>query len=155
MMNLGIAVACVVAIGLGAGCAKNAPSESHAKTIRAALTRLLERPYGAFTIVEHVPSGKFVQFAGSEDAPLLLDLPLQALSAAELDRAKAVFAAFGHPGPVTLQAEQYPGGPPAGEQTGFMVEFGTDVEAATELAVAVLHRIYGLGEDAKLTLTEE
>ena len=50
--------------------------------IEAALQALLQRNNeDAFVIFEDKATGKFVQFAGSAEQPLLLDLPLQALDA--------------------------------------------------------------------------
>jgi hypothetical protein len=137
------------------GCGPQTRRTTHADIIRAALSRLMARPVGAFLIVEDPGSGKFVQFAGSEREPLMLDLPAQVLSSEEMARAKAVFREFGHPGPETYETRDRPGGPPTGTRTSFVVAFGRDVDKATELAVAVLHRIYGIREGAPLKLTEE
>jgi hypothetical protein len=70
-------------------------------------------------------------------------------------KARAVFAEPGYPGPEIYQTQEYPGGPPTGEQTSFSVNFGTDIYKAVELAVAVLHRVYRLDENTGLKLTEE
>ena len=61
----------------------------HLVTVREALSRLLTRPSGAFVIIEEPRSGKFVQFAGSKDEPLLLDLPSQTLSPDEMAKSVA------------------------------------------------------------------
>ena len=148
-------LAVLVVVGTSLGCSREAAPQSHADVIRDALKRLLKRPAGAILIIEEPRSKKFVQFAGSRDEPLLLDLPAEPLSPEELRKAKALFAEMGYPGPETYQVLESPGGPPAGKQTSFHVKFGTDVDKATELAVAVLHRVYGFGEDVELKLTEE
>ena len=154
-MKMLVIIAVVIVVGIPLGCDRETQGQSHSATVRNALTRLLTRPSGAFVIIAEPQSGKFVQFAGSEDEPLLLDLPLQTLSPDEMMRVKAVFAELGYSGPETYQTEEYPGGPPAGEQTSMNVKFGTDVDKAAELAVAVLHRVYGLDAHTKLRLTEE
>jgi len=148
-------LAAFVVVGMSLGCSREAQPPSHANVIRDALIRLLKRPAGAILIIEGRRSKKFLQFAGSRDEPLLLDLPAEPLSAEEMQKAKALFAELGYPGPETYQVLESPGGPPAGKQTSFHVKFGTDVDKATELAVAVLHRVYGFGEDVDLKLTEE
>jgi len=154
-MKVVVIIAVVLAICVVVICTRRASSKSRDESIRAALRRLLSRPPGAFLIIEDSRSGKFVQFAGSQEDPLVLDLPCQTLSPEETTKAKAVFSDLGYPGPTTYQTQQFPGGPPAGEQTSFMVTFEQDVGKATELAVAILHRVYGLDEKATLKLTEE
>ena len=138
---------------------RKARPASHSETVRAALNRLLTRvilrPSGGFVIIEDAQSGKFVQFAGSEEEPLLLDLPSQTLSPDEMAKAKALFAELGYAGPESYQVQESPGGPDDSEQTSFSVKFRQDVDKATELAVAILHRVYGLDGNAKLKLTEE
>lgn len=147
--------AVVMVFFLDIGCSRQEQHLLHADIIRGALTRLLTRPSGAFVIIEEPNSGKFIQFAGSEKEPLLLDLPSQTLTQDEMKKAVAVFSELGHQGPETYQTQDYPGGPPAGEQMSFVVTFGKDVDKATELAVAVLQRVYGFKEGTSLKLTEE
>lgn len=149
---IGVAVAaCVVA----ARARRVVGPKSHREMIRTALVRLLSRPSGAFVVIEDARSGKFVQFAGSSGEPLLLDLPSQTLSPQEMAKAKAVFSNLGYPGPETYRTEEFPGGPPAGEQTTFNVKFGSDVDKATDLALAVLYQVYDLDDAARLRLQEE
>ena len=137
-------IAMFMVVFLAIGCSRQEKHTLNAEIIREALIRLLSRPSGAFVIIEEPKSGKFVQFAGSEKEPLLLDLPSQTLTQDEMKKAIAVFSELGYPGPETFPVQEHPGGPPAGEQTSFVVTFGKDVDKATELAVAVLHRVYGL-----------
>ena len=120
-MRIFVITALIVIVGTALGCARETQSQWHSGTVRDALTRLLTRPSGAFVIIEDPQSGKFVQFAGSKDEPLLLDLPSQTLSPDEMTKAKAVFAEFGYPGPETHLGQEFPGGPRAGEQTSFIV----------------------------------
>jgi len=143
---LGLVIVCAFAY------AEKPPS--HPIVVREALERLLQRPTGAYLIIEDVKSGKFVQFSGSIDEPLLLDLPSQTLSSGEMMQAKALFTKLGYPGPETYQLQKYPGGLPAGEQTSFMVNFGKDIENATELTLIVFHQVYGLEHNAKLNIIE-
>ena len=148
-----LATLCIIAYA--ASCSPRQPSKPHEELIREALANLLKRPSGAFVIIEEPKSGKFIQFAGSVDEPILLDLPAQVLSPDEMDKAKRVFTEFGYSGPETYQLQEYPGGPPAGEQTSFMVKFGSDVDQATQFSVAVLYQIFGLNDSTRLKLTEE
>lgn len=148
-------VALVMAVCMTAGCKEQMPSQTHFDTIKAALTRLLERPEGAFLIVEESESGRFVQFAGSRDEPLMLDLPLQTLAAEEVTKAKAVFAELGYPGAIPAPGDSDAGAAAGGAWQSATVPFDDDVDGAAKLAVAVLHRVYGFDETAKLELTEE
>lgn len=157
-MKLTIVISAVVIVCImvyGVSCSQSQPSKSHEQLIRDALTHLLNRPSGAFVIIEEPKSGKFIQFAGSVDEPLLLDLPVKTLSPDEMDKAKKVFAEFGYTGPETYQLQEYPGGPQAGEHTSFMVKFGSDIDRAAQFTVVVLHQIYRLDDSSRLKLTEE
>lgn len=154
-MKMTLLIAVIFVLGLLIACARKGKPESHEKLVRASLERLLSRPRGAFTIIEETMSGKFVQFAGSKEEPLLLDLPSPTLSSKEMEKAKSVFAELGYSGPETHQTQEYPGGPTAGEVTTFMVKFDQDVDKATELVLAILHRVYGFDENAKLKFKEE
>jgi hypothetical protein len=150
-----VIIAAIIIVANTFGCTRRMQEPSHSEAVRDALIRLLTRPSGAFLIIEEPQSGKFIQFAGSRDELLLLDLPSQTLSPDEMMKARAVFAELGYPGPETYQTQEYPGGPPTGEQTSFNVNFGTDIYKAVELTVAVLQRVYSLDENAPLQLTEE
>jgi hypothetical protein len=66
------------------------------------------------------------------------------------NRAKRIFTEFGYSGPETFQLQEYPGGSPVGDQTSFMVKFGSDVDSATQFSVVVLHQIYGLDNSTRL-----
>ncbi len=154
-----VGIVVVVVLVIGSRTSKRSSTGpyigSNREVVRAALVRLITRPLGSFVIIEDVQSGKFVQFAGSNEEPLLLDLPSQTLSPEEMKKATAVFLEMGYAGPETYQTQAFPGGPPSGEQTSFTVKFERDVDKATELGVAILHRVYGLDENARLELTEE
>lgn len=154
-MKIVIIIAVAITVCLVLGYTRQTKPKSHREVVRAALNRLLSRPSGAFVIFQDAQSGKFVQFRGSIEEPLLLDLPSQTLSPDEMTKAKTLFSELGYPWPETFQLYDYPGGPPAGEQTSFQVKFEQDVDKATELSVAVLHRVYEFNENMKLKLTEE
>lgn len=134
---------------------KDSSNPTHFDTIKAAIVRMLERPEGAFLIVEEPDSGKFVQFVGSRDEPLLLDLPLQTLSPEEATKARAVFVELGYPDAIPAQGDPDAGDPANSQWQSATVSFGDDVDGAAKLAVAVLHDVYGFDETVKLELTEE
>jgi len=121
--------------------------------IHAALRDLLTRKRGAFVIIEEQQSGKFVQFAGSTEKPLLLDLPTQTLSQAEKERAKKLFVSLGGAGLEEWEVTDLSGAP-AGTQAGFQMEFGRDPDAATAVALRVLKEVYGFPENVQLVITD-
>jgi hypothetical protein len=126
-----------------------------AEAIRNALIRLLERPSGAYLIIQEPKTGKFVQFSGSSEEPLYLDLPIQTLSTEEFGTAEKLFKALDLPGPETYQLYEYPGGPPASMQTSFNVTFGRDTKNAMALTVGIFQLVYGVDSFAQLIFTEE
>ena len=85
----------------------------------------------------------------------MLDLPVQTLSPDQMAQAKVVLGGLGQADPETHPLQEYPGGSSAGELTSFMVPFDQDVDRATAVAVAVLHRVFGLDDQTKLQITEE
>lgn len=153
MKNCG-AMFIILTVLLFLACSAERNKESHASMVRNALTRMLNRPHGAFVIIEESKTGKFVQFTGSKTEQLLLDLPADNLSPSEMQKAKSLFIGKGGPGLETHNLLEYPGGPSAGSMTIFNLYLGKDVEKATTLAVAVLHDVYGFDETAKLKLKE-
>ena len=62
------------------------------ENMRSALTRLLKRPYGAYVIIEEPSFGKFVQFSGSANEPLVFDLQRQRLTLTSSKRPVCCFA---------------------------------------------------------------
>jgi hypothetical protein len=60
------------------------------------LERLIERDSGAFVVVDVKGASRFVQFAGSRDDPLIIDVPSEQLSAEETERARLLFEALGN-----------------------------------------------------------
>jgi hypothetical protein len=102
--------------------------------ITAALTRLLTSEEG-FVIVEDPGSGKFVQFAGSDSEPLLLDLPTIGLTVPQIQAAERVFGS-------------------KAAQGSFNRECKDPAEGAA-LALKALHDIFGFSADAPFTLTSD
>lgn len=143
----------VLALALaGAGCGKEAEpvaSDQAAgeeagsrERIALALERLLTRDWGAFVIIEVEATGDFVQFAGSTEQPLLMDVPVQSLSEDEQARARQFFEGAG------LGAFD-------DDMQSFMVELGRDPEAAAETALRALRDIFDAPADAALEIREE
>ena len=101
-MKISAIILIILCLGVSAilvGCLRHQPSKSHSEIVHGALISLLKRPAEAFVIFEEPKSGKFVQFAGSIEEPLLLDLPIQTLSPAEIEKAKTIFGEMGYSGP--------------------------------------------------------
>ena len=114
--------------------------------IRDALAALLTRePGDAFVIFEDKAAGKFVQFAGSSEEPLLLDLPSQPLSKEEFARAKTFFASHG-----VQPKSPYPSGE---GPVSFNLHFQSPDEAA-DTVLAIFQEVYGYSEMPELTITE-
>jgi hypothetical protein len=110
--------------------------------IRIALETLVVQPEDAcpFVIVEDAESKKFVQFVGSLDKPLLLDLPAQTLSEAEFYRAVTFFRRRGVAGQ-EYELLDAPGGRPVGEQFTFQLLFHS-VDSAVEAVFGVFEQVY-------------
>lgn len=138
------------------GCVlEEANNLRHRAAVEVALRRLLERESDdAFVIVEHAPTGKFVQFVGSSTQPLLLDLPLQPLVSVEVRRAAALFEELG------VQLESWPvldqpEGSVVGTQSGLQVAFERqEVAQAAALALRVFTEVYKLPADFPLSIEE-
>jgi hypothetical protein len=113
-------------------------------TIRNALDSLLAQPddAGSFVIIEDEVSQKFVQFVGSIDRPLLLDLPAQTFSEAEFYRAVAFFKRRGVVGQ-EFEMLDAPGGQPVGEQFTFQLQLES-VSDAIEVVRALFAEVYRL-----------
>jgi hypothetical protein len=124
--------------------------------ISQALSALLQRDNpDAFVIFEEKSSRKFVQFAGSAHEELLLDLPAETLTAAEMERATLLFQELGMPGPETYPVYTDPSMTEvAGMQTSFNMRFGRDFKRAAQVALAIFRRVYGFPADFQLTLKE-
>jgi hypothetical protein len=126
--------------------------------VRDALTRLLERKavvnpaepglpsfvHRPFVVFEEAESEKFVQFSGSDEEPLVFDLPSQALDANERIQAKTMFAQMGI-------ARQHS----VDDQYTYNVNFGKDVDQAAELTIRVFREIYRFPDDFRLRIRQE
>lgn len=121
-----------------------------------ALSELLQRRnVDTFVIFEEEGSGKYVQFAGSANEDLLLDLPSQTLTEDEMKRAEVLFRELGIPGPVTYETYTDKSRKTvAGMQTSFQMDFGRDVVRAARVTLAIFERVYQFPPDFPLALTE-
>ncbi len=121
--------------------------------IQHALSSLMVRPNDdAFVIVEHEPTGKFVQFAGSAAELLLLDLPSQTLSELEFYRAVEFFRRMGVTGEENSLLDE-PYGHVVGTQFSFNANFRS-AEDAARTAMMIFKEVYGYPEDCGLLITE-
>jgi len=126
----------------------------NARQIRDALQRLLQRPFGAYVIIEDPEFGKFVQISGSRDEPLTFDLPCQYLTMAEHDRACELFSAYNDSRPETFPVQDATGSGPPATQTSFMVSFGRDTEHAAQLVTMVFAAVYNQNRQVLLKILE-
>ncbi len=128
----------------------------HLTQIAQALNRMLQRTNeDAFVIFEERTDRKFVQFAGSADSPLLIDLPSQTLSPQEMQRAIALFSSCGAVGPdihslYTDKTTKVV----AGQQVSFNLELGKDVQLAAHIALTVFQQVYRCPADFQLVIAE-
>ena len=123
--------------------------------IEAALQALLQPTNeDAFVIFEDRATGKFVQFTGSAEEPLLLDLPLQALDTAERQRAQDLFRTFSLPGATAADLYDKPGGTIVGQQVSYQLECGKDCTHAAETAMRIFEVVYGLPSAFDLIVEE-
>lgn len=149
-----LATRLTLALLILSGCSEVAAPVNNQARISTALTVLLNRSGDdAFVIIEEKRTGKFVQFAGSTDQPLLLDLPTQTLSQAEQDRAQELFVSLGAPGLEKWAVTDHAGAP-AGTQAGFQMEFGRDPDAAAVVAMRVFTEVYQFADLVELVITQ-
>ncbi|MBX9626160.1 MAG: hypothetical protein K2X82_20345 [Gemmataceae bacterium] len=115
--------------------------------ILTALHALLQRVNpDAHVIFVDRRTGKFVQFAGSAQDGLFLDLPTQPLDPVEGRRAEEFFRGLG------VKAVEYDLG--ERRQKVFQMHLGRDVETATNLVENVFNIIYILPHALDLVVTE-
>lgn len=128
--------------------------ESNRDAFREALKRLQTRTNDdAFVIFEDRASQKFVQFAGSQQEPLYLDLPHQALSEEERARAEKLFHNLGTES-ITYPLYDKPGGQIVGSQSVFSLVLGSDVERAAELTARIFAEVFVLPDGFDLAIEE-
>ncbi len=100
-----------------------------------------------FVVFQDRNTGKFVQFSGDQDQPLLLDLPLHALMPGEQKRAAILFSKLGVNHPTIAQLYSYP----SGEQTvlshSYQFTFVEDVEAAVSITLETFLFVFGISEE--------
>jgi hypothetical protein len=121
--------------------------------ISEALSSLLTRPNDdAFVVIEHAGTGKFVQFAGSATAQLLLDLPSQTLSKQEFYKAVELFREMGVIGNEHELLDK-PGGQVVGRQFSFNAVFRSVSEAAKTVE-EIFATVYGYPTDCDLKIVE-
>ena len=134
-----------------AGAQNPDPKDDPRVVMKEALTG--ER-YCPFVVFNAHPSGKFVQFAGYESQPLVLDLPLQSLSPEEQERAATLFGKLGISSPEVGEVYDFPTGEHAGFQTSYSLEFGKDVESAISMVLDIFSSVFQLDEELILELDE-
>jgi len=123
--------------------------------LEVALRKLLQRTNeDAFVIIEEPSSHKFVQFAASVRDPLLLDLPMQALSKEEALRAEKLFTSLGAGG--RQESTLYDrNGKAVGTQVSYQMFLGQDTEAAATVAMRIFREVYRIRPDrGEFTITE-
>jgi hypothetical protein len=136
------------------------PAESadgiHLNEIAQALNRMLHRTNeDAFVIFEERTNRRFVQFAGSTNSSLLLDLPSQTLSPQEMQRAIVLFSSFGAVGPdIHSTYTDTTSKIVASQQVSFNLDLGKDVQLAAHIALTVFQQIYRCPTDFQLVIAE-
>lgn len=105
-----------------------------------------------FIIIEEPVHEKFVQFAYDEESGLFFDLPFQALTSAELEKAGKLMTEF------SIAAEKAatfdrPGGREIGVQESFNHHVGRNTELAVNLAWRVFLEVYGCNEETRLDVS--
>lgn len=113
----------------------------NAEAINDALRNLLNRTEpDAFVILVDAHTGNFIQFLGSKEGPLVLDLPYSGLSDDETDRAGHFFESKGL---IDARTEE-----------SFSVSLGRDSDRATQLALGVFGEVYESKPDFSLKIEE-
>lgn len=111
------------------------------EAVADALKNLLNRTESdAFVIFVDAQTGNFIQFLGSKSRPLVLELPLSALSEEEVDRVSTFFASKG--------VEDVRG------EESFSVTLGRDPARATELVLGIFADVYMSKPDFSLKIEE-
>jgi hypothetical protein len=121
--------------------------------IAAGLADFLERQPEAVIHFEDAGTDRMVQFM-LRDGGLLLYMPFAAFTEAELQRAIPFFAALGvEPAEFPVARGTAQDNVP-GVDRAFQVPFGRDEVSATEVAIDLLGKVYGLPDDFDLHITE-
>jgi hypothetical protein len=123
------------------------------RDIHDALVALCRRGVDkSFVIVEHVPTGKFVQFGVGR--VLAMDVPCVSLNAEEADRAAVFFREIGG---VDLREYDAPNPRTGRIKHGatFRFDFGEDAVKAARAAILFFARVTTVPINATLSITEE
>jgi hypothetical protein len=124
-------------------------------TITRALAALLKRRYkNASVVFEERLSGKFVQFLGSREGTMLLDLPRQILDEAETTRAKQLFDDLGVDNPIEVHLIDPKTKQVADKRIAFQMAFGKDVKLAADVAVRIFTQVYGFPSNFELVVAK-
>ncbi|MEX2670713.1 MAG: hypothetical protein WD294_01245 [Phycisphaeraceae bacterium] len=112
----------------------------------AMLQTLLDQPPGAFIVIEHPETQKFVQFAGSRTEGLLLDLPTHTLTTDETERARRLLQPRG-------ATELQLGDDGKDQPSTFQLQFNRDAQAAAQLCRDIFQDIYQYPPDRLLRVS--
>ena len=118
------------------------------EAVQTALENLLHRSEsGAFVMFVDSHTGNIIQFLGSKERELVLDLPTADLSEEERQRAAKLFAAEG-----IHHAEEDDARYQAGAEDAFSVNLGRDPKWAAALALRIFTEVYGSPSDFTLKI---
>jgi hypothetical protein len=119
------------------------------RVVEEALDRLLTRGGEAFVVFEDKASGKFVQFSGSMDEPLLLDVPSQELSDVEFERARTFFRDLD----VSFTSDGQ-NGQVSGIEGSFQLLLGQDTKRGADLTLCIFAEVFQLPAEFSLSIEE-
>jgi hypothetical protein len=123
---------------------------------RAMAASILGESYNPFVVFNDRMSGRFVQFAGDQSQPLVLDFPLQSLSTDEQRRAASLFAKLGVNEPTETQLYSYPSGEPSSVIRSYQINFVEEIEAAVSATLDLFTFVFQIPEDSlDLEMDEE
>ncbi|MCW9049280.1 MAG: hypothetical protein OQK50_02995 [Deltaproteobacteria bacterium] len=126
------------------------------KKLSETLTRLLQKPRGSHIIIEEPSSGKYLQVSGSIMEPIVFDLPCQALTLDEYDRAHRLFTTSGYDGPETFAIYESYTGRPSGTQTSFLLTWGREnITQLQQLILLVFSQVYRVDTRVVLNIVEQ
>lgn len=118
------------------------------EAVQSALENLLHRSeIGAFVMFVDSHTGNIIQFLGSKERELILDLPTADLSEEERQRAVELFAAEGIDHAEVDDAKNQ-----AGAEDAFSVNLGRDPKRAAALALRIFADVYGSSSDFTLKI---
>ena len=130
--------------------------EEFKKQVKKSLKELLLRTNSdCFVIFREPKTGKYCQFATDKNG-LFFDLPFLPLSKAEIKRAEVVLAQHGIPKAVYCCMYDSSGEDQKEEEgwKAFQKKLGNDVDAATEIVIAVFIEVYQFDPNTKFEIEE-